>query len=383
MHDAAAEMARRGFRVVVLTSGRGYEDPSVKYKPQEMIDGVEVVRLPLSSFGKKTISIRLLGQASFLLQCILRGLFVRQLAGILVSTSPPMCSIAALVIRLLRSVPIKFWVMDLNPDQMIALGIIRPGSLPARSFDFLNRQVLSVASQVVVLDRFMAQRLLTKRGVQEKLVVLPPWPHEDHLQTVAHVDNPFRVEHRLNGRFVFMYSGNMSLASPLTTILEAVLRLREDTTIFFMFIGGGLGKKEVEAVFEKHRPPNMAMLPYQPLSKLQYSLSAADVHVVALGNDMVGIIHPCKVYGAMAVARPILLLGPVPSHLSDILEQYRIGWQVHHGDVDGVVRTMQQIAATDPAQLQTMGLAARRAISTEFSKAYLCGNFCDVLERGI
>ena len=29
----------------------------------------------------------------------------------------------------------------------------------------------------------------------------------------------------------------------------------------------------------------------------------ADVHVVSLGEKMVGIIHPCKIYGAMAVAR--------------------------------------------------------------------------------
>ena len=35
---------------------------------------------------------------------------------------------------------------------------------------------------------------------------------------------------------------------------------------------------------------------------------------------MVGIIHPCKIYGAMAAARPILFLGPNPSHISDLLE---------------------------------------------------------------
>jgi len=27
-----------------------------------------------------------------------------------------------------------------------------------------------------------------------------------------------------------------------------------------------------------------------------------------MGNDMVGVVHPCKVYGAMAVARPVQVL---------------------------------------------------------------------------
>ena len=52
MADAAREMASRGYRVVVLTARRGYEDPSARYPARERLDGVEVVRVPLASFGK-------------------------------------------------------------------------------------------------------------------------------------------------------------------------------------------------------------------------------------------------------------------------------------------------------------------------------------------
>src|SRR5215831_17051886 len=122
MADAAAAMAARGYRVVAIVSGRGYDDPTVKYKPRETIDGVEIVRLPLASFGKKSIPIRLLGAFMFLSQALVRGLFVRNLTGILVSTSPPMCSVVAVIIGFIRRVPITYWLMDLNPDQVIALG---------------------------------------------------------------------------------------------------------------------------------------------------------------------------------------------------------------------------------------------------------------------
>ena len=101
-----------------------------------------------------------------------------------------------------------------------------------------------------------------------------------------------------------------------------------------MSIGGGAGKKEVERLIVKG-VKNIRSLPYQPLEQIRFSLSAADVHVVSLGNEVVGIVHPCKVYGAMAVSRPILLLGPAPCHVSDLIEQYKIGWHVEHDDVDG------------------------------------------------
>jgi len=383
MADAAAEMARRGHPVRVLTSARGYDDPTVKYPARETINGVDVRRLPLSSFGKKSIPIRLLGGVLFLMQAVVRGLFTPRLGCVVVSTSPPMCSLAALTIHLVRRVPIKFWVMDLNPDQMIQLGKVKERSLAARLFNTFNRMILKASSDVVTLDRFMGERVLAKRDVKSKLAIMPPWPHEDALEVVSHEANPFRARHNLAGKFVIMYSGNHSIASPLTTILKAAVALKDEPRLLFMFIGGGLGKKEVEEAIAQHNASNIVSLPYQPMADLKYSLSAADVHLVSLGDDMVGIIHPCKIYGAMAVARPILLLGPHPSHASEILKEENIGWHISHGDVDGAVAAIRSILATTSSVLADMGARAQQAINTRLSKAVLCGRFCDVLERGL
>jgi len=383
MHDAAAEMARRGYDVLVLTSRRGYDDPSQKYRWRETRDGVHIRRLPFSSFGKKSIAVRLIAGCIFVLQCIFIGLFTRHLAGILVSTSPPICPIAAVVVGRLRRVPIKHWAMDLNPDQMIALGNISETSPQARMFDWLNRLILRHAHDVIALDRFMADRLCRKLDVREKIHVMPPWPHQDHLEVVDHADNPFRREHALEGKFVIMHSGNHSLAHPLATILDAALRLQEEKRLIFMFVGGGVGKREVEAVIAEHKPTNIVSLPYQPLTQIRYSLSAADVHLVAMGDPIVGICHPCKVYGAMALGRPVLLLGPAPSHISDIIDESHIGWQIRHGDVDGAVTTIRQILHSDPEQLAALGAAAAQTVSRKFAKSILCNRFCDVLERGV
>ncbi len=379
MADVGREMARRGFRVIVYTADRGYEDPSVRFSRGETIDGMIIRRLPFSSFGKSSIRARLLGGLSFVAQSTLRGLFAGPDA-VLVSTSPPFSALAALCLRFLRRTGIVFWVMDLNPDQALALEIARPGSIGVRVFDLLNRWILKHAGRVVALDRFMADRLRTKLDPGPRMRVLPPWPHEDFVSPVPHAENPFRAERDWHGRFVFMFSGNLSIASPADTLFEAALRVR-DTRALFVFIGGGLGRRALDEFLAKHGAGNIVTMPYQPLETLRYSLSAADVHLVTMGDRMTGIIHPSKVYGAMSVGRPILFLGPAPSHVSEIIEEFDIGWQIDHGDLDGAEDVIRRVLATDPDELRARGERARRAVAERFGKESLAGQFCDLVEE--
>jgi glycosyltransferase involved in cell wall biosynthesis len=396
MADVAEMMVRRGHAVRVLTSSRGYENPQNRYSPREHRAGVEVVRLPWSSFGKRSVVHRLLGQLSFLMQVVMRGIFSRGLSGILVSTSPPMASFAAIAIGMVRRVPITYWVMDLNPDQALALGKISQRNPLVKAMQWLNRRIFARAANVVVLDRFMAERIERQYTVRGQLEILPPWPHVAATSQVTsnHIVgaqppprdgsiHPFLAEHGLADRFVVMYSGNHSPANPVSTLLQAALALRDDARLAFVFVGGGLGKREVDQAITMHRPPNIWSLPYQPLESLQDSLSAADLHIVTLGNEMVGIIHPCKIYGAMAVGRPVLLVGPRPSHAAELIEQNKIGWSVNHGDAVGLVCRLRAAIETPRAELDAMGERARRVICERFAKEMLCGAFCTVLDRAI
>ncbi|MFN0131174.1 MAG: glycosyltransferase family 4 protein [Phycisphaerales bacterium] len=383
--DAAAEMSRRGFRVIVYASARGYDDPSKQYPRREVRDGVDVRRLPLSSFGKSSIAVRLLAQWLFLAQAVFHGLFTRGLAGVMVSTSPPFCGLGGVIISLVRGVPLKYWLMDLNPDQMIALGKITNRSLMARVFNLFNRWTYRRARDIVVLDRFMGERIKDRlpRGGEARVSTMPPWPHEDQIgESLAHAENPFRKEHGLDGKFVVMYSGNHSPANPLKTLLDAAERLNDDPRLVVLCIGGGGGKKEVDDRVAAGAT-NIRSMPYQPFDRIRFSLSAADVHVVSIGDGVVGIVHPCKVYGAMAVSRPIVLLGPNPCHVSDLIAQHRVGWHIGHGDVEGAVRTLREAMATPAAELRAMGERAAGVIAGSLSKRELMGRYCDVMERGV
>jgi hypothetical protein len=101
--EAAQTIAGTGAQVTVLTANRGYDNPKEKFAAKEARNGIQIRRLPLSSFGKASIPLRIFAQLSFLIQCILRGLFTPHLTDLLVSTSPPMAAITASRHRILPS----------------------------------------------------------------------------------------------------------------------------------------------------------------------------------------------------------------------------------------------------------------------------------------
>lgn len=373
MGDVAAALARSGHRVVVLTAARGYDDPTRSYAREETTsDAVEVRRLAGTSFGKATLVHRALAIASYMAQVLVALVGIRDLDAVVFSTSPPFVGVVAAAVGALRRVPIVFWAMDLNPDQLIALGKLAPGSLLARAFHACNRFFLRRSARVIALDTLMAQRLVAAGAPPDRLTVIPPWSPDERIAPVLRARNAFRHAHGLDDAIVIMYSGNHTPSNPLRTLLDAALRVRADRSLRFVFVGSGLAKRDVERYAAEYRMESILPLPYQPKESLADSLSAADVHVVSLGDAMAGIIHPCKVYGAMAVARPILYFGPRPSHVSEILDRYGNGWCIAHGDVDEAERVLREIARTPREQLDAMGGAGAGAVASSFDPRVLC-----------
>jgi glycosyltransferase involved in cell wall biosynthesis len=367
--DVADGLVERGVGVRVLTASRGYDDPSVVYERRSLYSGVDVRRLPLSSFGKRNLLVRIAAQLSFLLQCIVHGLFTRNIGSILVATSPPMANSAALIVGTLRRVPVTYWVMDINPDQAIVTGMVSERSLAARMLAYVDRSLLRRAAGVITLDTAMAERLRTKADIDDRLAVVPVWPLAPEADEGK--EREFSAEHNPDGRFLVMYCGNHSLVNPLATLLDAISNLADRSDLLFMFIGGGLAKKQVETVVANHPDGNIISLPYQPLEDIGGTLAAADVHVVTMGDDMVGLIHPSKIYGALSAGRPILYIGP-PSPLSGVIEDFEVGWVFRHGDTAGVVQLLQDLPARHrDSELAEMGHRARTAAKEHFSRAVL------------
>ncbi|MGN6505696.1 MAG: glycosyltransferase family 4 protein [Tepidisphaeraceae bacterium] len=380
LHDTGAEMARRGHPVTVICSSRGYDDPTRVYPTHETRDGVTILRYSLPFFSKTNFVLRIFGSIWAMLAIFFLALRVDNVRWVLFSTSPPMAGILGVTVAALKHAKSIYWAMDLNPDQLAAMGKLSPRSPIYRAIESANRVILSRTTYTATLDSFMGERLGSNGRRPKRLFVNALWPHESTEQPPDHQSNPFRARHGLQGKFVVMYSGNHSPANPLDTLLQAMLAFKGDDSIRFAFVGGGSEKARVRALLTEHAIRNAIDLPYQPLEDLRYSLSAADVHIVTLGPSMVGVIHPCKVYGAMTVARPILFIGPRPSHVADLMEVDDIGRAIAHGDVAGCIAAIRELQAMGPDLRDRIGQTAMQAVSSRLSKSTLNGRFCDAIE---
>lgn len=106
-----------------------YDAPGISCPRHGFRNGVHVRRLPLSSFGTSSLAARLLAQGLVMIRTAVRGLLTRGLARVLISTSPDS---GGPLISMVRCVPLVWRGIDLNPDQVVALGRIHPPALAAR-----------------------------------------------------------------------------------------------------------------------------------------------------------------------------------------------------------------------------------------------------------
>jgi glycosyltransferase involved in cell wall biosynthesis len=264
---------------------------------------------------------------------------------VIAMTSPPLIAVLAAFFVRIKGGALVSWIMDLNPDEAIAAGALRGDSLLARGLSGLLKFSLSTSAEVVVLDRFMRDRVVAKGVPDARITILPPWAHAD----VVHYDEAgrerFRDTHGLTGKFVVMYSGNHSPCHPLDTVLEAARAMRAEEDVAFVFAGGGSEFRKASEFATRYALENILCLPYQPLKALSGSLSAADLQLVVMGDPFVGIVHPCKIYNILIVGIPCLYVGPAPSHVSDIAASVDSIFCARHGDVAGVVAHIRQSAA--------------------------------------
>ncbi|MEO0166096.1 MAG: glycosyltransferase family 4 protein [candidate division WOR-3 bacterium] len=372
--DLGVELASKGYNVTAISDRRCYDDRNVVHPRREYYKGVEIIRVDSTAFGKKTKFHRGLDYLSFNISFLLKMLTLPKFDYVIGLTTPPWISFFGMIFCKLKGGIFIHWAMDVNPDEAVRLGWVRQGSLFYELLDVWSRLTYKKSFKIVALDRYMADLIKNKGFSDHKVKVIPIWAH-DEIESVPHDKNPFRKEHNLDNKFVIMYSGNFSICHPIDTLLEAAKKLKNEQDIVFLFIGGGVRLPEIINFKEKYHLKNIIYLPYQKREQIKYSLSAADLHIVSMGNDYVGIVHPCKIYGILATGRPFVLLGPMKSHIGDIITQDNIGYQVEHGDVEGLISIIKKVKGLPIADKHNLALESIYLAKNKFSRQTLIAEF--------
>jgi glycosyltransferase involved in cell wall biosynthesis len=268
-------------------------------------------------------------------------------------TTPPLISLLGTCIQKLRGSRHLIWEQDVYPDIAVDLRHLREGSLLHRLTGALADWSRRHADGIVVLGECMRDRLVSRGVAPEKIVVAEHWANSQSITPLPRPGDP--------NELVLLYSGNLGLAHDLDTILGAMQALRDDRRFRFLFAGTG-GRREALAAFcEANGIGSVEMRPFVARDKLSEGLAAGDIGLVTQQHSACGSVVPSKVYGILAAGRPLLFIGPASATPARILRRHGCGWHVPCGDVDGLTKLLQHLAANRQEVTQA-GARAREAL---------------------
>jgi glycosyltransferase involved in cell wall biosynthesis len=373
--DLAVSLAASGEMVTVICSRQKYDDPQVELTPRERYQGIEIVRLWTTRFGRNNLAGRAVDYLTFYLSAAWRLLILISKNDVVVAkTDPPMLSVLAGPIAHLRGAKLINWLQDLFPEVAMAIGPGKDGAMGSvyRLMRVLRDRSLRSADMNVVLGDRMAERILAAGVAPEKTRLISNWADARVLKPVLHEENDLRRAWGLDGKFVVGYSGNLGRAHEYETLIDAIARLEDDPPsgppVIWLFIGGGALYDEFALQTARRHLTSVVFKPYQSRELLSQSLSAADVHLVSLRPELEGLIVPSKFYGITAVGRPALFIGDTDGEIARLNARHDCGVTVAPGDGAALAVAVRGFAE-DPKRSVQLGKNARAAFEASFAQA--------------
>jgi colanic acid biosynthesis glycosyl transferase WcaI len=378
--DLAIDLQAQGHSVSIVAGDYCYDSPMQRLAHRETLHGINIYRIWATRFPKRIMTGRMVNSLSFSLMLSIKMFFLPWHFDCVIGlTTPPMISLIAAVFARLRRAPFIYWVMDLQPDEAVAAGVIAERSLVAALLRRMNGMLLNWSKLLVVLDRYMADRLCSINVPSHKIVIIPPWSSLETSKPIAAENTEFRQVYNLQKTFVVMYSGNHSICHPLDTLLEATLAFRDIPDFRFVFVGGGVRRTDVAHFKERHQLTSIVQIPFQPREKLFDSLCAADVHIMVMGSQFVGIIHPSKIYAALAVGRPTIVIGPGASAAADLVRETGSDLLVEHSEINKLVSILQKLHFKSNRSIDRLANRSVRLIEMKYSRQILTHKFINAI----
>ncbi|MCD6063861.1 MAG: WbuB-like family glycosyltransferase [Flavipsychrobacter sp.] len=358
----ARELRKKGHSVQILTGfpnypgGKVYEGYKVKWSQREVIDDVEIIRVPLYPSHDQSGGKRILNYLSFALSASVLGVFRIRKADVMYVYHPPATiGIPAVFIRFFRRIPVVYDIQDMWPDTLTATGMVN-NKIILKLISWYCAFVYGMVDKITVLSNGFKQKLI-ERGVDgKKIEVIYNWP------------NPFTLpdthdKSKMPGakeRFTILFAGTMGRAQALDKVLDAaaVLKKRNSHTIQFAFLGGGICLDELKAQKEKMGLDNVVFLPRVNNNEVGAYLAAADALLVHLKNDeLFKITIPSKTQAYLQAGKPVLMA--VGGDADEMIEEATAGFCCQPENAEAIADAAIKLSLLDREELVAMGNSAR------------------------
>jgi glycosyltransferase involved in cell wall biosynthesis len=363
------EALAEDYDVTVVTGHLyGHELPA-----EEVRNGVRIVRVRSTAYERSQIHLRAANYASYLGDTVLTALRGGRPDLVLCMTDPPIVGDVGLVVARRFGVPLLVISQDVFPEiaerlkrleHPLVLGVLRQ----------LVALYLRRADRVVAIGDTMKRRLEQKGAPADRVTVIPNWVDTSELEPQPR-HNVWSAEQGVDDAFVVMHSGNVGHAQDLDTLVRAATFLRDLDRLRILVVGFGARYGELTDLAERLEVTDtIRFLGYQPRERLSLSLSSADLHYVGLARGLAGYVVPSRLYGILAVGRPVLVSADADSETVRLVQDVGCGVVLPPGRPELVAGVIRDIVE-GRLSLEGMGERGREWVEREADREVAFGRY--------
>ncbi len=272
---------------------------------------------------------------------------------VVVLTDPPLLGLAVWLTARLRRARIVHWVQDIYPEIAIAVA----GQHWLAAVKPLRNLAWRRADACVLPGEDMA-RVVAGAGVApDRVTVIPNWAPAGLSVYSPSAVAALRADWDLTEKFVLLYSGNLGRVHDLMPLLEVAGRLRDRPRFVLLFVGAGAQLATLREAVASRELPNVRFKPPQSRELLATSLAVGDLHAVTVLPGCEAWVFPSKLYGAAAVGRPVIFIGPPRSEIASQILRHGWGFAFARDETDRIAESLRRLESA-PAERDAMSQAA-------------------------
>jgi colanic acid biosynthesis glycosyl transferase WcaI len=329
VYERAKFWTNWGHDVTVITcapnfpKGVVHEGYTNKWYQTEKMDGIDVVRVKTFINPNKGVLLRMFDFLSFMVTGFFASLVQRR-PDVVVATSPQIfTAIAGWLVGLCRRRPFVLELGDIWPASIVAVGAMEESFL-IRTFERLELFLYRRSDAIVALTPSFKKNLVTRGIDGDKISIVINGVDTSRFQKTPR-DEELAAEWGLSGQFVIGYIGTHGMAHGLSNVLQAAAHLRGNDSVKFLFVGDGAERDDLIAEASAKKLINVQFVESQPREKVPRIWSVCDIALVHLrDSEVFSEVIPSKIFEAMAMGVPILLVSP-KGIASDIVLSTRSG----------------------------------------------------------
>lgn len=376
VNDLVAELVSRGHQVTVLTGHPNY--PAGEFfsefltAPEDFNQyaGAQVVRVPHSARGKGGMRL-MLNYLTFALSATCLGLWkLRERdfdAVFCYEPSPILVGLPAAVMRAVKKAPLAFWVLDLWPETLHAIGVVKsPVVLGAigKLVSFIYRRCDLILAQ----SRAFIPNISKYAGPAVRVEYFPSWA--ESVYDMSQVTAAIEMQDS-SPQFTVMFAGNVGDAQDFPAILAAAEKLKDNPTIRWVIVGDGrLSNWLAEQVTARGLSHCFTLLGRYPVERMSSFFKHADALLVSLKDEPIfSMTIPGKLQSYLAAGIPLLAM--LNGEGADVVTRANAGLSCNAGDHQGLANAVLALAAMTPAERTEMGNNGLAASAAQFDRAGL------------